>query len=496
MAQDSNQVAQRFNGRMTGRKRTSKALRASHERYGRFFGRSVEGAFRTNSDGRMIDWNESFARILGYASREEILARRACEFYTSPAPRQEFCARLKANGSVTNFEKCLQRRDGSALWVLDSVNLLNGENGTPGLIEDTVVDITERKRVEQELRDSEEKFRALFEGSRDAIGITTPTGKFLDANQAWLDLFGYTRQEMLELNVAEHYVHSLDRSKFRQELEQKGSLRDYEVKLGRKDGKALDCLITATVWRAANGEIIGYQSIIRDITDRKQAEKSLRELSGRLLHLQDEERRRLARELHDATAQSLVALAMNLALVKESAAELNANSHKILCESVGLAQQCSQEIRTLSYLLHPPLLEELGLASTLRWYADGFAKRSGIELTLELPRDLTRLSMEVETTLFRIVQESLTNIHRHSGSPTAKIRVVQDATHLTMEVADEGAGMAPAILERARGSAAALGVGIAGMGERARQLGGRLEIDSCRAGTTIRAILPLPRGEG
>jgi len=246
----------------------------------------------------------------------------------------------------------------------------NGENAAPGLIQDTLVDITERKRVEQELRDSEEKFRALFEGSRDAIGITAPTGKFLDANQAWLDLFGYTRQEMLELNVADHYVHPRDRSRFRQELEQKGSLRDYEVKLSRKDGRVLDCLITSTVWRAANGEVIGYQSIIRDITDRKQAEKAMRELSGRLLHVQDEERRRLARELHDATAQTLVALAMNLALLKESAAELNANSNKILCESLALAQQCSREIRTLSYLLHPPLLEELGLASTLRWYAE------------------------------------------------------------------------------------------------------------------------------
>ncbi len=372
----------------------------------------------------------------------------------------------------------------------------NGENAAPGLIQDTLVDITERKRVEQELRDSEEKFRALFEGSRDAIGITTPTGKLLDANQAWLDLFGYTRQEMLELNVADHYVHPCDRSRFRQELEQKGSLRDYEVKLSRKDGRVLDCLITSTVWRAANGEVIGYQSIIRDITDRKQAEKAMRELSGRLLHVQDEERRRLARELHDATAQTLVALAMNLALLKESAAELNANSNKILCESLALAQQCSREIRTLSYLLHPPLLEELGLASTLRWYADGFAKRSGLEVTLELPCDLTRLSLEVETTLFRIVQESLTNIHRHSGSPTAKIRMVQDGTYLCLEVADQGAGMPPAALERARSGAAALGVGIAGMRERARQLRGRLEIDSRRGGTTIRAILPLPRGEG
>jgi len=372
----------------------------------------------------------------------------------------------------------------------------NGENAAPSLIQDTLVDITELKRVEQELRDSEEKFRALFEGSRDAIGITTPTGKFLDANQAWLDLFGYTRQELLELNVADHYVHPCDRSRFRQELEQKGSLRDYEVKLHRKDGRVLDCLITSTVWRAANGEVIGYQSIIRDITDRKQAEKAMRELSGRLLHVQDEERRRLARELHDATAQTLVALAMNLALLKESAAELNANSNKILCESLALAQQCSREIRTLSYLLHPPLLEELGLASTLRWYAEGFAKRSGLEVTLELPCDLTRLSLEVETTLFRIVQESLTNIHRHSGSPTAMIRMVQDGTHLCLEVADQGAGMPPAALERARSGAAALGVGIAGMRERARQLRGRLEIDSRRGGTTIRAILPLPRGEG
>jgi signal transduction histidine kinase len=229
-----------------------------------------------------------------------------------------------------------------------------------------------------------------------------------------------------------------------------------------------------------------------DITDRKQAEEvaRVRELTGKLLHVQDAERRRIARELHDSAGQLVAALQMQLTPMKSEAEKLNSEFAAGIGEVLDLIQQLSQELRTVSYLLHPPLLDELGLPSALRWYIEGFAERSKIEVDIEIPKDLGRLPADMETTLFRIVQESLTNIHRHSGSTRAEIRIRRSAHEITLEVRDHGKGM-PA--SKKNGSAPQLrsGVGIQGMQERVRQLNGRFEIHSHSGGTTVTARLPL-----
>ena len=175
--------------------------------------------------------------------------------------------------------------------------------------------------------------------------------------------------------------------------------------------------------------------------DRHRAQESLRQLSAQLLRAQDDERRRIAQELHDSTAQNLAALAMNLAGIKLEAHSLNRMSRDILAESVQLADRCMQEIRDFSYLLHPPTLDEYGLASALRWYVDGYARRSGIQVDLDLPEGLRRLPRDAETALFRVVQECLTNVQRHSGSPTVKIRIVQEPEAFRLEVKDKGCGL-------------------------------------------------------
>jgi PAS domain S-box-containing protein len=226
----------------------------------------------------------------------------------------------------------------------------------------------------------------------------------------------------------------------------------------------------------------------------QEAEETFRQLSARLLRLQDEERRRLARELHDSTAQSLAGVAMNLAVLNDQAAALAAAPRKALAESLALTEQCTREVRTLSYLLHPPMLDEVGLASALRWFAGGFAQRSGIRVDLEVPAELERLPTEVETALFRIVQEALTNIHRHSGSPTAKIRLIRNSTGILLEVADQGRGVFAGDLQKFPKGKTVLGVGIAGMRERVTQLGGHLEMISGNKGTTVKVTVPL-RGD-
>jgi signal transduction histidine kinase len=217
--------------------------------------------------------------------------------------------------------------------------------------------------------------------------------------------------------------------------------------------------------------------------------RNLRELSARLLHLQDEERRRIARELHDSVGQMLVALTMNLSAVRDDVERLTKTA-AALNDSENLVREMSSEVRTISHLLHPPLLDEAGLSSALQWYVDGFARRSGIKVELDLPDDLGRLSSELETAIFRVVQECLTNIHRHSASPVAKIQLRRRDHQLLVEVEDEGKGIPPEKQEK-MASAGAPGVGIRGMRERIRQLGGTLEIHSNGAGTTVTGWLPV-----
>ena len=231
-------------------------------------------------------------------------------------------------------------------------------------------------------------------------------------------------------------------------------------------------------------------SLRKEISEHERTEQTLRELSLRLLRTQDEERRRIARELHDSTGQKLAALAMNLSVIGKSAETLDARARKTLTESLALLDQSAREIRTLSYLLHPPLLDERGLAAAVRWFADGFTQRSGVQVNLEAPADSQRLPEEIEIALFRIVQEGLTNIHRHSGSSTATIRLVVDQSHVQLEVLDAGKGLPK---PRSNGYVAPLGVGITGMRERVKQLGGQMKIESGSRGTTVSVTLPLTR---
>jgi signal transduction histidine kinase len=231
-----------------------------------------------------------------------------------------------------------------------------------------------------------------------------------------------------------------------------------------------------------SGRLIAIYAMFRDITKQKEAEAALHFLSGRLLRLQDDERRRIAQELDDRTAQVLASLAMNLSVVEESANELNPRAQGALAESETLAEQCLREIRTVSYLLHPPELEHLGLPSALARYVNGFAERSGIQVELDISSDIRRLAPESETALFRIVQECLTNIHRHSASNTATVCLARSQSHISLEVKDAGSGMHCHVTP---------GVDIASMRERAQQLGGSLEIVSQNGGTKIKAFIPL-----
>jgi len=221
----------------------------------------------------------------------------------------------------------------------------------------------------------------------------------------------------------------------------------------------------------------------------KIANDGLRELSGRILQLQDEERRRIARELHDSVGQLLAAITMNMAVIEGELTSLSPEANKAFLENRNFVQQILQGIRTISHLLHPPLLDESGLPSALICYVEEFSQRSGIKVDLEFSKGFERFAPELETAVFRIVQECLGNIHRHSQSPTANIRLTADGKCLSLEIRDAGRGI-PADKQQQLKLGIRSGVGLRGMRERATQMGGRLEIESNGKGTTILASFP------
>ena len=224
--------------------------------------------------------------------------------------------------------------------------------------------------------------------------------------------------------------------------------------------------------------------------DQRENVRSSRALSARILDLQDAERRRIARELHDSVGQYLVGLKINLEHLLSTRANLSPAHEKLLAETADLTERSISEVRTISHLLHPPLLDEVGLESATRWYADGFAKRCALTVSLDLDCITNRLPKEVELALFRVLQESLTNVHRHAGAKSIEVVLTCSTGHVVLSVIDDGKGVSPEALTRFR-SGTATGVGLAGMRERLAELDGTLEVEQRTRGTAIRATIPV-----
>ncbi len=351
-----------------------------------------------------------------------------------------------------------------------------------------LVDLAERMKVEQELRDREDQLVAIFENTFDAVIVLDRDRRFLDANRSALELFGKRKEELKSCRLDDFLP---PESKAQIENDWRSFLQDGaqrgDGEIHRSDGTRRKVAYN----RKANFLPGRHLISLRDVTLRKQAEASLRALSHRLIRLQDEERRRISRELHDSTGQCLAALRMNLDVISRDADKLGPDARKSLLEGLSLSNQCASDVRTISYLLHPPLLDEIGLEPALRWYVEGFAERSGIKVALDISDELDHLPRDLGTTLFRIVQEALTNIHRHSESATARIRVLEANGQITLEIRDTGRGIDAEALDRIQDGVQALGVGISGMRERVRQFGGELRIEPAKPGTVVRAIFPL-----
>ena len=339
-------------------------------------------------------------------------------------------------------------------------------------------------------RVSDHRYQQLVESLPEAL-LVQKADKIVLTNPAAMTLLGATSLEQLVGKSMLEIAHPDSREAFTRHMARLGNgiqLPPLEEKFLRLDGTALDVEVIAAI--VGDHGKPAVQWIVRDITSRKQAGQQLQELSLRLLKAQDEERRRIARDLHDSTAQELAAMMTSLGIIEEALAGSDGPIRERCAECRELAEHCVNQIRATSYLLHPPLLDELGLLAALKHHTEGLGKRSKIQVTLDLPPGVGRLPRETELTLFRVVQESLSNIQRHSGSRTATIRLLQDAENIVLEVRDQGCGLPFVVNEDTPPPMNRLGLGIAGMRERLQHMGGRLSVFSDKQGTTVRATLP------
>ncbi len=459
---------------------------------------------------------EALERLLGSVRLQYLLLFlafvRAAHYWTAVHPEIQF---------EDDIKQLLATHEALATCIIDDF-----EAGTDKITQ-SILDELPALRLKAEKASG--LLASIVDSSDDAIISKTLEGVITSWNGGAERLFGYTAKEAIGQPIS--MIIPLDRrgeeTIILARISQGQRIDHFDTTRLRKDGTSLEISVSISPVRDAARKIIGAAKIARDITGRKRIERELheseqrlrlladaldtqvqfrtqelrrrnaeilqqsdqlRDLSGRLMRAQDEERRRIARELHDSAGQNLAALGISLARIEEDAKRDPTQLSKTIKDAQDLIQNLTQEIRTTSYLLHPPMLDESGLSYALRWYIEGLAERSGLGIELNIPDDLERLAPEVELAIFRLVQECLTNIHRHSGSKTAAIRIAREPDKIYAEVQDHGKGISQERLAEVQFQGA--GVGIRGMRERVRQSQGELIIDSNPLGTKITAIFP------
>jgi PAS domain S-box-containing protein len=401
-----------------------------------------------------------------------------------PRVLEKWLADLAA-GKPSEDEIRLRRADGEYRWFLVRTVPLRDERGNVVKWYGVSIDIDDRKRAESQSR-------TLLDAIPQQIWSGPSDGTLDYCNERWRSYMGLGLEE-LQGDGWQSMLHRDDRERVLRAWHAsvtKGTPYEQEERHRGVDGRYRWFLARGLPLRDAEGRIVRWYGTNTDIEDRKHAEEELQRLSGQLLRLQDEERRRIARDLHDSTGQDLVALATTLSQLHASIPSASRKLRKLGSQCQALADRCIREVRTLSYLLHPPMLDEAGLADAIRHYTGGFTERTGIEVELEISPRLGRMKPDVELTLFRVVQESLTNIQRHSGSSKSKIWIERDPRKIVLEIADKGSGISGSLLRRNGKSSVGLGVGIPSMHERVKLIGGQLDIESSSCGTTVRVTIP------
>ncbi|HEY6073744.1 MAG TPA: ATP-binding protein [Anaerolineales bacterium] len=349
-----------------------------------------------------------------------------------------------------------------------------------GAVDAFVVEELQGHRV-YALESADLPYYALVERMQQCAAMLNSRGEIIYCNFSLGELLGVTREDVVGIPLA-HFVETADQSSYEKLWAQIGrEAVQGQFQLRRCDGELVPVACSLAL---LSGDQTTAGVLITDLTPQRHQVV----LARRLLQVQDEERRRIARDLHDSAGQLLAAVSMNLDKIAVEAAKLSPEAALCVRQNIAMVQEINNEIRTISHLLHPPMLEEAGLPSVLRWLVDGFAQRSNIQTTLEISEDFQRLPPAMELAVFRVIQECLTNVHRHSGSLSCTVKIVRGDDQVRIEIRDRGRGIPNTHLSNLPASS---GVGIRGARERIQQLGGTLEIASSPEGTTITATLPV-----
>lgn len=484
----ASQEVERFLHNILTWERAEEALRHSEERVRLIIDTIPTMAWSVRPDGAVDFVNQRWLDYTGL-SLEEAIEQPTRAIHPEDLPRvmEKWRVHLAA-GEPFEDEMRLQRANGEYRWFLVRTTPLRDKHGNIVKWYGSSVDIEDRKRAEMESR-------YLIDAIPQQIWSGPPDGTIDYCNDRWRSETGLALED-LRGDGWQTVLYPKDRDRVLKAWHksvQNGTPYEQEERHWEADGTYRWYLSRGVPLRDAEGRIVRWYGTNTDIEDRKQAEEGLRRLSGQLLKSQDEERRRIARELHDSTGQKLTALLLTLSSLKGPVTELDFKSRRAFRECLALAKQSAREMRSLTYLLHPPMLEQFGLADTLRWFVREFGRRSGIAVRLKVPSQIERLPKDMTTTLFRIVQEALSNVQQHSGSKKAQVTLVLNNNQVVLEVKDFGHGIViPPDSKRRRGKPM-LGVGIAGVRERVEQFGGELQVNFSEKGTVLRAVLPIER---
>jgi PAS domain S-box-containing protein len=493
---------------VTARKQGEEALRLSEKKLSLVLEHMTEGVMLIDAQGNATYQNPASLRIHGFEpeatgyikNRDLPISWNGWDEQGRDLDFEQWPLSRVTRGERVHNQVLRARRSGTSIEFFANYNgqAIYDDHGKFVVSFITIHDITERKQAEAALRESEGKLRKVIDGLGPYmfVGLMTPDGVLIEANRPALEAAGLTQEDVLGKPFAQAYwwAHS---EPVQQQLTAAiaraaaGVPSRYDVEVRVADTTHIWVDFSLVPVHNARGDVIFIVPSANVIDERKKAEAALRELTHRLLHAEDEERRRIAKELHDSTAQDLVAVLLNLGTLQDSLPGLLPAPAQIIDDSIALLESSAHDIRTLSYALHPPRLDEVGLPAGLVEYAAGLGKRAGVRIDVEAAPDFGRLPEDQERSLFRVAQESLGNVVRHSASETATVRLARHGASIVLEIEDQGCGL-PADLATRPG---AHGVGITGMRERLQHLGGQLELVSGESGTTVRAVLPW-KGDG
>ena len=486
-----------FGKNITERRHAEEALRESEERFRTTFENAGVGMALVDLQGHPVKSNPTLRQMLRYG--EEELSRMAFTEFTHPDDRELdwrlYNELIAGKRDKYEIEKRYLKKDGSVVWGLLIVSLVKDRDGRPVYAIGMVQDITERKRTEDSLRESEERFRTTFENAGIGIALVDMQGRCIKCNPALRKMLGYG-EEVLSRMAFTEYTHPDDRERdwglYSDLAAGKRDKYEIEARYIKKDGQVMWGLLTVSLVKNMDGLPEYAVGMVEDITERKRAEEELqrsfhqlRALAARLQNVREEERQEVAREIHDQLGQALTAIKIDLSsLVRELPAKLEQPT-KRASSIFKLVDETIQAVRRISSELRPGILDDLGLVATIEWAGEEFEARTGTKCRLDLPREDIAIDPERATAIFRIFQETLTNVARHAEASEVKVRLAKEGGDLTLEVRDNGKGLAEERLSSGRS------LGILGMRERALLLGGELAIRGAPGkGTTVRVRIP------